>query len=330
MLRQLTSYLLKPHSAGWVKDTGLQAHGRGKLTRWAKRYNGWYQAKARVLHDSAYRNHRDELLRENGGDPAILPSVALKNGWAIDTSQNLPQLEELLNSANEIISERGERKHSDIQQPFLRSLLFPGDIEKYPALLDFITTSEVLSVAMDYMKTVPVLSRTRPPGIRFMESNRKLDPGSEGPLRASQFYHLDIHDSPLMYVLVAVQDITLSSGPWTFLPESVSEHAAKTLRYEEKGAPYRVTDERMYRTIDEKEAIPFAYPKGSVLFIDSSRCFHYGSRNSSPPRYQIMYGLTSVCRSDFSERHMEPFQYPVKDADAPLRRMVCQPLGICR
>ena len=203
-------------------------------------------------------------------------------------------------------------------------------MEKYPALLDFVTTSEVLAVAMDYMQTVPVLSRTRPPGIRFMESNRKLDPGSDGPFRASQFYHLDIHDSPLIYVLVAVQDITISSGPWTFLPESVSARATRSLRYQEKGTAYRVTDEQMYQAIDGREAITFACPKGSVLFIDSSRCFHYGSRNASPPRYQIMYGLTSVCRSDFSERYMEPFHYPVKDSDSRLRRMVCEPSGIRR
>jgi hypothetical protein len=55
-----------------------------------------------------------------------------------------------------------------------------------------------------------------------MESNAALDPNSAGPFRESQLYHLDIHDTPLVYVLVLVDDVTDESGPWTFLPASVS------------------------------------------------------------------------------------------------------------
>jgi hypothetical protein len=55
--------------------------------------------------------------------------------------------------------------------------------------------------------------------------------------------------------------------------------ATEALGNQKRGSHYRVTDEEMYRVIDPKEAIVFAYPKGTVLFIDSSRCFHYGSRD---------------------------------------------------
>lgn len=290
---------------------------------WAKRYNRWIYSKQRQLHDSAYQNERDQLLHENGGNPGS-QRITIRDGWALDTSLSLPHLEELLRDTNEIVAERGGKTHSAVQQPFLRSVLFPGDVEKYPSFLNFITSSEVLAVAMDYLKTIPVLSMTRPPGVRFMESNADLDPGADGPFRESQLYHLDIHDTPLIYILVAVQDITPSSGPWTFLPDSVSTRATKELRYREKGVSYRVTDEMMYGAIDPSEAISFACPKGSVLFIDSSRCFHYGSRNSRPPRYQVMYGLTSVCRADFSQTFMKTTRYPVPENASRLRRLVCQ------
>jgi hypothetical protein len=178
---------------------------------------------------------------------------------------------------------------------------------------------------MDYLKTVPVLSMTRPPGVRFMESNVALDPQAGGPYRNSQLYHLDIHDSPLVYVLVAVRDIAPSSGPWTFLPESVSARASAALRYREKGVAYRLTDEQMLAaSIDPAEAVTFACPRGSVLFIDSSRCFHYGSRHADPPRFQLMYGLTSVCRADFSQTFMPSLRYPVGPNASRLRRFVCQ------
>ena len=80
----------------------------------------------------------------------------------------------------------------------------------------------------------------------------------------------------------------------------------------------------MYRVIDPKEAIVFAYPKGTVLFIDSSRCFHYGSRRSYKPRLQMMYAYTSACRCDFSQTFMQPFPYSIKEKDSALRKMVLE------
>ena len=96
------------------------------------------------------------------------------------------------------------------------------------------------------------------------------------------------------------------------------------MRYQKRGSPYRVTDEEMYKHVDPGEAVTFAYPKGTVLFIDSSRCFHYGSRLSYTPRMQMMYAFTSVCRTDFSQTFMQPFPYPVKSNDSRLRKMVLQ------
>jgi hypothetical protein len=64
------------------------------------------------------------------------------------------------------------------------------------------------------------------------------------------------------------------------------------------------------------------YPRGTVLFVDTSRCFHYGARDGEVPRFQIMYGLTSVCRADFSETYMPRASYPVRPGDSRLRRLV--------
>jgi hypothetical protein len=77
----------------------------------------------------------------------------------------------------------------------------------------------------------------------------------------------------------------------------------------------------MYRIVPEEEAIEFCYPRGTVLFIDSSRCFHYGSRNSVEPRYQMMYALISPCRTDFSEDVMPHRKFQVQKGDSRLRKL---------
>ena len=61
-----------------------------------------------------------------------------------------------------------------------------------------------------------------------------------------------------------------------------------------------------------------------VLFIDSSACFHYGSRNAVRPRFQFMYTLTTPCRCDLFQTQFEA-RYPVPDDASALRRMVTEP-----
>ena len=63
-------------------------------------------------------------------------------------------------------------------------------------------------------------------------------------------------------------------------------------------------------------------PRGTVLFIDTRRCFHYGARDGDEPRFQLMYGLTSVCRSDFSGSYMPLDRPPLEPGADGLRRLV--------
>jgi hypothetical protein len=324
MLETYFDNLLQPYAKAWLLPDAIKRHGIKNLMRWAKFYNNWRYGKRARAHQRAFKLDRDELLRENGGDLAKIPRLQIKDGWAIDTSRTLPHLDEFLDEMGKIVRERGGTDHSDIQQPFLRNLIVPDDITKYPSMLNFITSSEILAITMDYLQTVPVLSRSRPPGLRFMESNYKLDPAADGPYRESQLYHLDFHDSPLMYVLVAIEDIAPESGPWTFLPASTSERAAKALGYREKGVSYRVTDEQMQSVLGDEKPVVFSCPKGTVLFIDSSRCFHFGSRRAWPPRFQFMYAYTSAVRCDFSQTFMVPQRYPMDASTSRLRRMVLE------
>jgi hypothetical protein len=317
--------LLKPHASAWIKDDAILNHGGRRLMTWSKRYNQLRYSAKKKRHERVFQRQWEELLRGNHAGKPPARRLEMKDGWLRDDSHSLPHLDRLLEQAGEIVDERGGRKHSDIQQPFLRSLLFPGDLEKYPAMLDFITSSEILDLAARHLGTVPVLSKTRPPGVRFMESNAALDPNASGPYRTSQLHHLDLHDTPLVYVLVMARDIPPEAGPWTFLPQGASDRAVKGLGYREKGAHYRVTDEQMATVVDPGEQIVFSGKKGDVLFIDSSRCFHFGSRHSLVPRFQLMYGLTTPCRADLSQTFIEPIRYPLSSTDSALRRMVLEP-----
>ena len=77
----------------------------------------------------------------------------------------------------------------------------------------------------------------------------------------------------------------------------------------------------MYEHIDSSERIPFTGKRGDVLFLDSSRCFHYGSRHAVDPGYRIMYAYTTRARSDF-QMMLHRQEFPKQEGDSALRRMV--------
>lgn len=193
---------------------------------------------------------------------------------------------------------------------------------RFSSFLDFASSSDVLAAVSDYLKCVPTLSTTLPKGIRFVESNAAFDETPETP-HDSQLYHLDYYRVPNVYVLVLLTDTEAKTqGPWTFLPKSVSEEAARKLRCWKRGVLYHFTDEQVYAVAPREQAIEFAYPRGTVLFIESSGCLHYGSRNCVKPRYQLMYGYTGACRTDLSEYFVKPLEYPVREEDSRIRKLL--------
>lgn len=296
--------------------------GIERTRRLAKFYNGMrYRGPQRCAID-AYENHRDELFLENDAQFSGKPRNIIKDGWAIDRSGAFPYLDETLAAAGRLIEDRAgvDRRGTPLaQQDYLFHLNDVADLEQHPGLLLFPTSSDVLATVAQYMELIPVLSLTQPKGVRLFESTDRFN---ENPaFTGSQLFHRDIHDFPLVYAIVLVSDITEENGPWCFLPASASEDASRALNYQARGAPYRVTDERMYQIVDPAARIDFTGKRGDVLFLDSSRCFHYGSRKANVPGYRLMYAFTTHCRADFT-RMLFRWEYPIRPEDSKLRKMV--------
>jgi hypothetical protein len=312
VLREAADAALRPLARRLDADKMARLGIRNTM-RLAKRYNG-------LLYGRLQRERAEEYQRLFNGRP---PRIRMRDGYAIDTSLSLPHLEPLLEESEDVIAERaGEGEVDDRYRAFFRNLIKVEDLDRWGSFLDFVSSPELLSTVADYLGFVPALSKTLPTGVRFVESGEHLDGLSQLPPRDSQLFHIDPYDHPMVYVIVLLRDCEPDMGPFSFLPASVSERAAAELGYWSRGRPYRLSDEEIYSVVDERERIDFSYPRGTVLFVDTSRCFHYGSRAGKRPRFQMMYGLTSVCRSDFSESYMPSFSYPLGPDSDPLRRLV--------
>jgi hypothetical protein len=311
MLRSATDSAFRPLARRLDADK-MATLGIRNTMRLAKRYNG-------LLYGRLQREREREYAHRFNGPPR----VRMEDGFALDTSRSLPHLDRLLEQSEEVIAERaGRGEVDDRYRAFFRNLIKVDDLDRWGSFLDFVSSPELVAIVADYLGFVPALSKTLPTGVRFVESGEHLDAMAHLAARDSQLFHIDPYDHPLVYVIVLLRDCEPDMGPFCFLPASVSERAATALDYWSRGRPYRLSDEEIYSVVGEDERIDFTYPRGTVLFVDTSRCFHYGSRAGKRPRFQMMYGLTSVCRSDFSESYMRSFSYPAPAQDDPLRRLV--------
>ena len=278
--------------------------------RVARGYNTLRRGTRQRRRGALWRESFPALASEAGG--SAVPRLRMEDGWALDESGSLPHLEEMLRQADEVIEERGGVSDVDDRyRAFFRNLIAVDDHRRWPAFLEFGTSPELLAIVSDYLGFLPALSNTLPIGVRMVESGKHLDALSHLEPRDSQVFHIDPYDHPMVYVIVLVRDCTAEMGPFTFLPASVSQRAAKELDYWSRGRPYRLSDDEIYSVVERSETRRLTYPRGTVLFIDTSRCFHYGARDGERPRFQAMYGYTSVCRSDFSESYMPTPRFPV-------------------
>jgi hypothetical protein len=290
--------------------------------RIAKTYSHLKFGKYQRYREQQYREKFDALLDENG--LKRLPDIEMNNGWALDTSGTLPHLSQMLDEADEVIREHGlvRRKAAGSYRSFFQNIIEPGDLEKYPSFLNFALCSEVLSVVCKYQRCIPALSGTLPPGVRFAESSAQFDDQPKGTYRDSQLWHIDYYSQPIVYVIVLLRDVTVENGPFCWMSIEPSQRAARALNYWAKGVPYRVPDDMFYSAARKEDVHVLTYPKGTVLFIDPSQCFHFGSRDAVKPRYMMMYGYPTAYRTDLSELIMKPIQYRIRENDSRLRKML--------
>ncbi len=307
--------------AGWLHARHMSRLGIANTMRLARITNRIRFRKQDQMRRELYRNQLQALLEENGAPTR--PTLQINDGWVVDTSLSLPHLDRVLEDSDKIIAERSGNRPSleDPYRSYFQDLWNDEDCEKYPSILDFVTSSDLVATVADHIQCIPALSTTVPPGIRFVESNAAYDVQPDKP-KDSQLYHIDYYSRPNVYVIVLLRDTTPENGPWTFFPESVSQKAAKALGYWGRQRGYRVSDEEVYSVADRKDEIQFCYPRGTVLFTDSSACFHFGSRNSIKPRFQLMIGYSGACRTDFNETLLRHKVYPIRANDSRLRKLV--------
>jgi hypothetical protein len=273
-----------------------------KRIRIVKAYNSFKYSK-----NQERRALRYQELSSSGQIP--VPSSVMSDGYLLDTSKAMPYLQELLDVGRIIILEN--RTASLQRKDFLVNVLEAQDYKKYPAIIDFATSAEMISVVAEYLRHIPVLSV-----IELWWSGPSAD---DREVISSQMYHLDNADTTQVKVFVHLNNTTEDMGPFTFLPISASMQVCQKTNYGSVKGVHRLTDGEVFSFVSRDREVKAIVPEGTLAFVDTSKCLHYGSRNVKVGRPIMMIQYVTPCRGDFRTPSLSKF---FESSNNELRRLV--------
>lgn len=264
-------------------------------------------------YSSSLKARKNLFMRlKNNAQDSFKPRISITDGYAIDLIEGLPHLSEVMQDSRKILNDDKEVK-SFANKSFLKNHLNQDHLTNYPSFINMATSDDILAIVADYLGFIPVLSE-----IALWYS----EPGQYGVEKSSQLYHLDNADISQVKLFIHLDDVVKSGGPFTFLGATDSELVLNRTKYGKKRNVERLSDEVVYDIVPSSRKIECSFDAGSVAYVDTSKCLHYGSRCLDKGRNIIMLQYLSPCRSDFRKNNLSEL---IKNSDSELRKFALDP-----
>lgn len=174
----------------------------------------------------------------------------------------------------------------------LRAIVKGEQFANDPDIGRFALSRPVLEVASSYFGTAPVLSC-----IALLWS---VPTDTAETIISSQHYHLDGEDVRQLKLFLNVWKHDDANGPLTYFPASTS---ARILQSVDRGTKLnagstKFDDSQVLSGSSGQHPVRVVGDSGSGVFLDTSRCIHFGSRHNSKERLMLMlqYGPYNMAR----------------------------------
>jgi len=271
----------------------------------------------------AFVRERRRSARHDGRRKALAAELASRAAVGLDPDQGilraapgaLDGVDETIAAANGLIDRIGAEQLGAIRRkPMSKGFLTMPDLGLDSPYLRFALSDGVLGPVSEYLGLVPVLTYI---DVWYSE-HVPTEPYS------SQLWHLDHADVKQVKVFLHCDAVDIASGPLTVLDAATSKLVAKRTRY--TLAASRLSDDAVREAVGAAEGIPLTGPKGAATFVDTSRCFHFGSRvePGAPPRKLVVFQYLTPFAFDFQHDHRDeaPFRELAEPGSAERDRLV--------
>lgn len=260
---------------------------------------------------------RDAPRRAYAGGGAV--DIPRERGYAVAPPGTLDGVDAVVAAANGAIDAIGHDAivSGRMKGGFMATKLLPDSALSLDSPYFRLALDEgIVRAIAEYLGVVPILS-----AIDIWYSVA----GPEATPRSSQMWHLDHADIAQVKIFVNLNDVTPEMGPLTIVDAAASERLASRPGYD-FGKGNRVPDADVEREVGSDKLVSFDGPAGSAGFVDTSRCFHFGSRvqPGAPPRRVAMFQYLTPYAFDFPEDPAghAPFSALATPAQTELERLV--------
>lgn len=258
---------------------------------------------------------RKRLAKEIVTSDNSLFSVPDKDGYRFFGYDDFQVIDGIVKYCQNVYREAREAFPSEYFQKhphkkFLFPILEGVEFCRHPALLRLMVSRQIVDAVAAYLGTVPKLT-----GARLCWSPENAT------AQSSQLYHFDYEDLRQIKVFINIFETKEDQGPLTFLPADISDKVQRSIGR----VLGRVQDERIYEGGGRDRELKVIGPSGSGVFLDTSRCLHYGSRFNRRDRVVL---IVQFLKWHSSYQSTAPFQVAddfLGPAPDPVQKLV---LGI--
>lgn len=271
----------------------------------------FYAASKRLLKYGDYSIRR-RLARELAGQTRF--NVPKDKGFNVFEPGTFAEAEEVVRAAQNLITEINPDNLPRAKKGRLRAnLLDLSSLTLESPYLRLALSSDVLSTVSAYLGVVPVLTNIDVWYSQHVDEDFKN----------SQLFHCDGEDVTQIKVFVYSTEVDPASGPLVVIGAKDSKLIRDKLGYK---YGTRVRDEAINPVLDCKGHHPITGPVGTVAFVDTCRCFHYGSRvqEGATPRILALlkFSTPTAFMLPFDYRKGAPFRHLATSRLSTVERLI--------
>ena len=200
-------------------------------------------------------------------------------------ADNIIGLSELIESVNKFYHDRRSEIHKSSEGTYaylinvLRSKDDALDAKERALLaqiLRFAAQPTLMGLASEYIGMVPVFHG-------YSLTRTDIVPKDQ-EFQGSQLFHRDVGEKKLLHLLVSITKVGQGDGPFTYIDAVASNKVMKKLGHQAG----RVSDEIVLNELKQDQIHKVLGEPGHVVFINPEKCFHYGARNTTGSRIQLI------------------------------------------
>lgn len=202
-------------------------------------------------------------------------NIDKEKGFLIWKPENFEPLNQVINYARERFAQFDLKEmvaNSEGKHKYLLALPLKQELTLESPLVQLALNPRLVSIVTRYLGILPIFSAV----------NVLYSPNNEIYEHSSQLFHLDPEGVRQVKIFIFVEDVTEDSGPLTIISSQDSQKIYPIY----KGG--RISDEKVLEFVPEKNFHSMTGASGTMVFTDTSSCFHFGSRAGKKDRFVII------------------------------------------